>query len=269
MTETFDPCACADVPALDLELFYQPIVCAFSSRVMGAEALSRIVVSEKAVTAMPLIRDMDVDRRIMLDRWATCSALHATDYWRSRGISVPVHVNIGAAAHSAESASEFFFWLKSLDIDYSLLTLEITEHDRVTDHECAAGLIQECRKLGLEIAVDDFGLGYATFEFLRQIPTDLVKIDRRFVGRITSDARSATIVRGAIDLAHSLGTRVVAEGVEDDETWGWLQEAGCDLIQGHVVERAIARERFAEWHEVWRRPRRQTRKGAGTVFPWQ
>ncbi|MGR7002647.1 EAL domain-containing protein [Yinghuangia aomiensis] len=96
----------------------------------------------------------------------------------------------------------------------------------------AADSLDALRKLGVRLSLDDFGTGYSSFVHLRHIPVSEIKIDRSFVARLTVDEEDAAIVRSTVDLAHSLGLRVIAEGVEDDATWDRLRDMGCDSAQG-------------------------------------
>jgi EAL domain-containing protein (putative c-di-GMP-specific phosphodiesterase class I) len=245
----------AEALGLDLMLFYQPIVSVESGRVIGAEALARVrPPGMEPISGFAAVQQIERDGRgPALARWTVSVAIKAAQYWRSIGLLVPVHVNVGASALSPESAESFYQWLKAVDMDYSLLTLEITETEQISDHESAAHLVHACRELGLEVAIDDFGCGYSTLELLQRIPTDMLKIDRRFISRVVDDPRTAVIVTRVIELAHSLGARVVGEGVEDRATWCWLEDAGCDLIQGYVVEQAMPDNEFARWNYSWNR----------------
>ncbi len=240
---------------LGLRLHYQPIVCCFTGRVMGAEALARLPSEDGAlVSGAAMVHEIErIGNGPLLDRWAVRNAVAAAEAWRSEGFIVPVHVNVGASALCPQAAEQFYLWLRKLPIDYSLLTLEITETQQISDYACAAQLVRACRELGLEVAIDDFGCGYSTLELLQKIRTDVIKIDCRFTQRIVADPRTAAIVRYAIDLAHTLGCSVVAEGVEDTATWRWLEEAGCDLMQGYLIERALPEDEFARWHHAWAR----------------
>ena len=243
----------AEARERDLSLFYQPIVSIGSGRVIGAEALARITApGTETLSGFAAVQEIErAGRGPALARWTVDVAVKAAEYWRSLGLFVPVHVNIGASALTPELADAFYQWLKDLDIDYALLTLEITETEQISDHESAANLVQACREMGLEVAIDDFGCGYSTLELLQRIPTDMLKIDRRFISRVVADPRTAVIVSRVIELAHSLGAQVVGEGVEDRETWCWLEDAGCDLVQGFIVEQALPEMAFARWNYSW------------------
>jgi len=120
------------------------------------------------------------------------------------------------------------------------LRLEIAERVLVGgDAQSVRTTLIGLSKLGVRLSLDDFGTGYASLLTLRRLPFDEIKIDRSFVGGIGFDADDAAIVRSTIDLAHSLGLRVVAEGVEDPATWSTLEDYGCDEAQGWLVAKAL------------------------------
>lgn len=109
------------------------------------------------------------------------------------------------------------------------------------------------------MSLDDFGTGYSSLVHLRRLPVSELKIDRSFVARLAVDAEDAEIVRCTLDLAHSLGLLVVAEGVEDDETWERLRDLGCDAVQGWLVAAAMPPEETTAWLRArgsrgWQRP---------------
>jgi EAL domain-containing protein (putative c-di-GMP-specific phosphodiesterase class I) len=101
--------------------------------------------------------------------------------------------------------------------------------------------------MGVRADIDDFGTGYSSLAYLQRLPIDAVKIDRSFVGRMASDEGSAAIVRSTVELCHSLGLPVVAEGVEDLQTWERLAAMGCDEAQGYYVSAALAAPELERW----------------------
>ena len=107
------------------------------------------------------------------------------------------------------------------------------------DPERARTVLEALRRLGLRIAIDDYGTGYCALAYLRDLPVDELKLDRSFVARVTTDARSAAIVRSTIELAHALGLQVVAEGVEDRQTLDAVESFGCDYAQGYYFSRPV------------------------------
>ena len=106
--------------------------------------------------------------------------------------------------------------------------------------------------LGVEIALDDFGTGYSSLAHVRRLAVTEIKIDRSFTSRMATDHSDDAVVRSIIGLARDLGLRVVAEGVEDQETYDLLAEAGCDIAQGWLIARPMPAEQFLEWLGEWR-----------------
>ena len=102
-------------------------------------------------------------------------------------------------------------------------------------------------RLGVDLSLDDFGTGYSSLVHLKRLPVSEIKVDRSFVQRMTTDADDAAIVRSIVDLAHSLGLRVVAEGVETVETWRALEALGCDLAQGYLISRPMPGDEVTRW----------------------
>jgi predicted signal transduction protein with EAL and GGDEF domain len=134
-----------------------------------------------------------------------------------------------------------------------LLTLEITEGTLMADPERARAVLRALRELGVRVAIDDYGTGYSSLAYLKNLAVDELKIDRAFVAGMATDRADMHIVRSTIDLAHNLELEVVAEGVEDEVTWSHLRELGCDTIQGFYLSRPAPAEQLAPW--IHKRPR--------------
>ena len=107
--------------------------------------------------------------------------------------------------------------------------------------------LESMGRLGVDLSLDDFGTGYSSLVHLKRLPVSEIKVDRSFVQRMTVDADDAAIVRSIVDLAHSLGLRVVAEGVETAETWRALEAMGCDLAQGYLISRPVPGDEVTQW----------------------
>jgi EAL domain-containing protein (putative c-di-GMP-specific phosphodiesterase class I) len=122
------------------------------------------------------------------------------------------------------------------------LDLEITESALMQDIEVAAAKLQKVRELGFTLALDDFGTGYSSLRYLARLPVQSVKIDRSFVQSVAEDAAIATLVHTIVGLAHSLRMKVVAEGVASEEQAKFLEQAGCDEMQGHLLSKPLPLE---------------------------
>ena len=119
----------------------------------------------------------------------------------------------------------------------SALTIEITEGAFVQEPERVRRTLEALRALGVQVAIDDFGTGYSSLSYLKELPVDVLKIDRSFVSDLPDSEASTAIVAAAIELSHRLGLTVIAEGVENEEQFDCLDELGCDLIQGFLISR--------------------------------
>ena len=114
--------------------------------------------------------------------------------------------------------------------------------------------LERLHGMGLRLSIDDFGTGYASLAYLKALPVDELKIDRSFVQDMDRDGHDAKIVSSTIELAHSLGLTVVAEGVEDVAAWHHLANLGCDEVQGHLVARPMPADLFPGWASGWQAP---------------
>jgi diguanylate cyclase len=127
------------------------------------------------------------------------------------------------------------------------LRLEITEGSLLADPERARENLTALRALGVRIAIDDFGTGYSSLNYLQRLPVDELKIDKSFVQRMATDTGAHSIVRAVIDLAHDLGLGVIAEGVEDNQTWEVLAALDCDMAQGYYFSRPLPARNIISW----------------------
>jgi diguanylate cyclase (GGDEF)-like protein len=175
-------------------------------------------------------------------------ALTTCKGWQRRGGRVGVAVNVSAETILDPSfVTEVAAIITSVNIAPDLLTLELTEGVVVNDPGLAAVRLGELRALGVKISVDDFGTGYSSLTYLKGLPVDEVKIDKAFVDGITHDRADGAVVRAVVDIAHTLGLRVVAEGVEQEEQHQMLARFGVDEVQGYLHARPMAALDMAAW----------------------
>ena len=137
--------------------------------------------------------------------------------------------------------------LAARDLPPSTLQLEITEEFLMADRDRARSILIRLRDQGIQIAVDDFGTGYSSLAYLRELPIDELKLDRSFVFPMADDARAAALVASTIALAHSLGLRMVAEGVESQVAYTELSRYGCDQAQGFFMSRPVPAAELDHW----------------------
>ncbi|MEU9995249.1 bifunctional diguanylate cyclase/phosphodiesterase [Streptomyces sp. NPDC050848] len=245
----------------EVELHYQPKV-RFDGQVAGLEALVRWVHPERGRVPPDEFIAIAESSGLMphLTEYVLETALAQVARWRAQGLNVPVAVNVSPRdVHTPGFAGAVAARLARHGVPAGALQLEITEHVLLEDPQRAADTMAGLTGHGVKMSLDDFGTGYSSLVHLRRLPVSELKIDRSFVARLAVDAEDAEIVRCTLDLAHSLGLLVVAEGVEDDETWERLRDLGCDAVQGWLVAAAMPPAETTAWLRArgehgWRRP---------------
>ncbi|MGE9693943.1 putative bifunctional diguanylate cyclase/phosphodiesterase [Streptomyces sp. NRRL F-5630] len=233
----------------DVELHYQPKV-RFDGEVAGLEALVRWVHPERGKVPPDEFIAIAESSGLMpyLTEYVLETALAQVARWRAQGLYVPVAVNVSPRdVHTPGFAGAVAGRLARHGVPPGALQLEITEHVLLEDPQRAADTLAGLTGHGVKMSLDDFGTGYSSLVHLRRLPVSELKIDRSFVARLAIDTEDAEIVRCTVDLAHSLGLVVVAEGVEDDETWERLRDLGCDAVQGWLVSAAMPPEETTAW----------------------
>ena len=183
-----------------------------------------------------------------LTDWVLAAALRQSSAWREAGLTLPVAVNLSArnlreAGLLNKMKQLFLAWGASAE----WLELEITESAIMDDPDGALKVLTNLNNLGIALFIDDFGTGYSSLGYLQRLPVDAVKIDKSFVKDMLANADSAAIVRATITLAHDLGAKIVAEGVENQEMWDHLVELGCDVAQGYFIAKPMPADQFEEW----------------------
>ncbi|MFF9395035.1 putative bifunctional diguanylate cyclase/phosphodiesterase [Streptomyces griseoluteus] len=248
--------------AHEVQLHYQPKV-RFDGQVAGLEALVRWVHPERGKVPPDEFIAIAESSGLMphLTEYVLETALAQVARWREQGLRVPVAVNVSPRdVHTPGFAGSVAARLARHGVPAGALQLEITEHVLLEDPQRAADTLAALAGHGVKMSLDDFGTGYSSLVHLRRLPVSELKIDRSFVARLAVDAEDAAIVRCTVDLAHSLGLVVVAEGVEDDETWEHLRDLRCDAVQGWLVAAAMPPEETTAWLQArgprgWQRPR--------------
>jgi EAL domain-containing protein (putative c-di-GMP-specific phosphodiesterase class I) len=242
-----------------LVLHYQPKVTLPDGHVGGVEALVRWWHPDYGLrypdAFLPLIEEAGL-MALLSDR-VLALALDQIVEWREEGLP-PITVAVNLSASSTVDAglpARVGAALAERGLPGTVLALEITEQFLMADRVRARAVLTELRSLGVTISIDDFGTGYSSLAYLRDLPVDELKLDRAFVAPLADDARAANLVRSTIDLAHSLGLRMVAEGVEDQATADELARYGCDLIQGFHLGRPMPAAQLGDWLEQFDRAR--------------
>ena len=231
-------------------LHYQPKVDLRTNAVSGAEVLLRWAHPVHGWLApdefIPLAEHTGLI--VPLTNYVLDHALRQMGAWRARGLDIGVAVNLSARTLiERELPDHIEAMCHRWAVPTNRLVLEITESMVVADPARALPILARLHELGVEISVDDFGTGFSSMDYLKRLPVREVKIDRSFVTTMATDARDAAIVRCTIDLARSLGLRVVAEGVESPDVRARLTTMGCDHAQGYSFSRALPQADFAAW----------------------
>ena len=232
-------------------LYYQPKVDMRSGHVHGFEALLRWEHPQHGLVAplqfLPLIENTGLSSRI--GDWVIAQALDHLASWRRDGLDFSVSVNV-SARHLQEP--DFALRLSELLARHGeplapFLEIEMLETAAHADIQATSALLARCRALGVRFALDDFGTGYSTLTYLKQLPVDVLKIDRSFVHNMLDDAQDRAIVEGVIGLAGTFGCTVVAEGVESPAQARTLLEMGCTIGQGTGIAAPMPSALIAHW----------------------
>jgi diguanylate cyclase (GGDEF)-like protein len=235
----------------ELRLYFQPKIELATARVAGAEVLMRWQHPTRGLLSpaafIPFAEQTGFIRRIT--RWALDRAVAQGAEWHRAGCSIPLAVNIGADDIDDRLDSRIAAMLGRHQLPPCLLSLELTESSFIDDPERALHVLNALAALGVGLSIDDFGTGYSSLGLLARMPVHEMKVDRSFVLGLASDAGYAVIVRSAIDMGHSLGLKVVAEGIETQSIADRLRELRCDIGQGYLYARPMPAQEFSAWLE--------------------
>ncbi|KAA9162955.1 EAL domain-containing protein [Amycolatopsis acidicola] len=233
-----------------ISVHYQPKVSLPSKQVLGVEALVRWQHPEfgrldpdefvPAVEAAGLIG--------VLTGFVLEQSLIRVRKWMDEGLRIAAAVNLSVRnLADTDFPAKVVEALRKFDVPPELLTFELTESGVMADPQKALPILRELHALGIVLAVDDFGTGYSSLAYLRQLPVDEVKIDKSFVLGMGTDLGDLAVVRSIVELGHSLGLTVVAEGVEEDIARDQLEAMGCDVAQGYLISRPLPEDRLEAW----------------------
>ena len=220
-----------------LTLHYQPQVNLTTGHVVQVEALVRWQHPQLGLLLpdqfIPLAEQMGVIRSLSL--WVLNTALRQGRAWQHEKLGLRVSVNLSMwDLQDTQLPDTLARMLESWNVAHDDLEVEIVESAVAADPERAVQILARLREMGVRIAIDDFGVGYSSLIYLKQLPVHTLKIDKAFI-KDMRDESDAAIVRSTIALGHTLGLEVVAEGVENKETYDMLVTMGCDLAQGHFL----------------------------------
>jgi EAL domain-containing protein (putative c-di-GMP-specific phosphodiesterase class I) len=220
----------------EFRVYYQPRIEVASGRIVGAEALIRWDCPGKGIIPPDSFISIAEETGLIIPigQWILQEACRQNSAWQRAGLP-PISVSVNLSPIQFRHAGLVESVADALDraqLDPACLELELTESFVMHDAERINVAMQSLKALGVDIAVDDFGTGYSSLSYLKRFPVDRLKVDKSFVRDIDSDPDNAAIVRAIITLGHALGLKVVAEGVETRGHLEFLQQHGCDELQG-------------------------------------
>ena len=230
-------------------LKYQPQLDLRTGAIIGAEALIRWRDPELGDVSpadfIPVAEDSGFI--IAIGDWVMTQAVRQAAQWRSAGLAMPVSVNVSALQfQQADFVQRVAQHLNEHGLPGQLLELELPESILVHDADDAMERLAQLAQLGLKLAIDDFGTGYSSLSYLKRFPIDRLKIDRSFVQGLPGDDSDAGIVRAIVQMSRALGLRVIAEGVETEAQRAFLQDIGCEQMQGFLYAPALDALSFEE-----------------------
>jgi diguanylate cyclase (GGDEF)-like protein/PAS domain S-box-containing protein len=238
------------LPRQQLSLAFQPKVDLRGGAVVGMEALLRW--HHPTLGMVSPARFIGVAEEtgliVAIGRWVLRGACAQNKAWQDAGLT-PLRVAVNLSARQFRDpalADEIHAALKDSGLDAQYLELELTESLMMHNVDAAVAVVDNLKRLGIALSIDDFGTGYSSLAYLKQFPVDYLKIDQSFVREMLSEPKVAAIVRSVIALGHSLGFKVIAEGVETEAQLAYLRRYQCDQMQGYYFSRPLAPDAFAE-----------------------
>ncbi len=235
----------------EFELYYQPQIDIRSGVVYGVEALIRwhhpngdLIYPDEFIP--------HAERTGLINpitEWVIRNMLEQCQQWRAEGLNLQVAVNVSARSFMDPNFVEKIALILK---EYSSclaaqMEMEITESVLMSNIDYGIKVLNEITKMGIAVAIDDFGTGYSSLAYLKKLPISSIKVDKSFVINMANDDNDAAIVRSTIDLAHSLGFKVVAEGVEDEVTFNLLKAMNCDYVQGYFIAYPLSKQSLLNW----------------------
>jgi len=235
-----------------MELYYQPQVHMTGDSRLSVEALIRWNHAEKGMVFpdqfIPLAEDSGLI--IPMTWWVLESAARQCAAWHRCGLHVNVSINISAGFLQEKNVVQRIAdCIDRHKLPDNVLVLEITENTLMEDPHQASKILIEINDMKVDVSIDDFGTGYSSLAYLKHLEVDELKIDRSFIVGMNTYKNDKVIVQTVISMAHHMGLRVVAEGVEERKDWDRLAEMGCDFIQGYFISRPQPVDKITGWLE--------------------
>jgi EAL domain-containing protein (putative c-di-GMP-specific phosphodiesterase class I) len=246
----------------EIQAYFQPKVDLRSGRVVGVEALVRWTHPERGpIRPLDLlaIAESSGHMRALTERVIRFSTRVASDWWRS-GLGLRLSVNLSPHALSEPDWELPDFVARTLaqsGFPAEALDLEVTEGALLLEPVTLSAALQTLSDLGVSISVDQFGTGHFSIRQLQKLPIDELKIDRSFILDIEDNEQDRAVVRSTIHLAHQIGLKVTAVGVETDDVWRRLRSMGAEHAQGHLIGRPLSAREVPAWLATWNQRARE------------
>lgn len=233
-----------------LQLFYQPKIDLKTGAVIGVEALSRW--NHPQFGAIPPNEFINLIEGTLLinnyTKWMIHSALKQVSQWHKNGLKLQIALNFSMKNFYDPSVlQELHATRRNLGIPPESIEIEVTENAVASNIKTVADILATLRDTGIKIAVDDFGTGQSSLQYLFELPIDTIKIDKIFIDQMITNSAAEAIVRSAVLLAHELNLQAVAEGVESEKELRFLQKIGCDQGQGYFFAKPMTAEFLTQW----------------------
>jgi len=233
----------------DLVLHYQPKYDLKTQQIIGCEALVRWQHKEYGLLPpfkfIPLIELTQLIHPLTF--WVMKTAMAQLQQWKRDGLKLNIAINLSTRNLTDDS---FLEQVDQLMIEYGIdaneIEFEVTETALIGNLDRATQQLDEFQKREIQCSLDDYGTGYSSLSYIKKLPLDILKIDRSFITQMLDDSTDSIIAQSTIDLAHNLGMKVIAEGVEDENTMEKLLEQGCDMVQGYFICEPVNAEIFAK-----------------------
>lgn len=248
----------------ELVNYYQPKVAVADGSVVGVETLARwrhpvdgLVFPDQFIGLAEAHGLIDALTHVVLSE-----ALAQTRVWHDAGLALRVAVNLSMDNLKMLDFADFIGdQAAMLGVSPSHIVLEVTESCLMDDLRMPLDILTRLRLKRFRLSIDDFGTGHSSFAQLRDLPFNELKIDRGFVHRAWGNDTLSAIYNASLQLAHQLGMKVVAEGVEDQDDWNFLRRSGCDFAQGYFIARPMPAAELPAWIEGWKQRLRDTKAG--------
>jgi diguanylate cyclase (GGDEF)-like protein len=237
-----------------LRVFIQPKINIKTRQVSSAEALIRWIHPNRGMIFpdqfIPFAEQSGLIRDISL--WMIAEAAKTQATWLMNNVDIPIAVNISARdLIDSDLPNKITAILNTHQVKNNAITLEVTESSIMDDPQRSKLILLSLANIGIKLSIDDFGTGYSSLAYLKELPVSELKIDKSFVMHMQQNENDRIIVNSTIELAHNMGLKVVAEGIENIDTWVLLNDMGCDYGQGYYITKPMPVSDFDSWLMTW------------------